>query len=293
MKEGIILSSTCSVCKSEASIRMRLTNDVYYCKKCDLFFAPDVRFNHSFISELDETTRYKALESLRYSNFSIIIDRLKKTTEKSGQVAGLEVGNGYGWFLDIAKKNGIDCVGIEPEEEMFNFCVSKGHQMVRGFFPNDLVNEELYDFIIFNDVLEHIPDINFVVENCYKRLKDGGYVIVNIPLHTGFFYRMGSVFYKLGITSFMNRLWQFNFHSPHFYYFNNKSLIKVFEKNNFNLVDYHKLESIDSTDIKSRILMDNSLKKYANIISPLIKISLLIKGIFPEDIGCFYFKKNS
>ena len=92
------------------------------------------------------------------------------------------------------------------------------------------------DIIIFNDALEHIPDIGKVMNSNSNHLFQSGLLIVNIPVQSGLFYLGYVAFYHLGINSFLNRMWQFNFKNPHLYYFTKKNLIDLAYRNGLELI---------------------------------------------------------
>jgi SAM-dependent methyltransferase len=281
---------TVCLCGENTQVKYKLKENVYYCKSCNLFFAPEAKFKMDFQSMLNEDLRVKGLKELRMANFEKIIDNLKK--HKSDNISGLEIGSSYGWFLEKAQQNNIKCVGIEPEHSMWEISVKKGFDVLEGFFPEVLPNDfNKVDFIIFNDVLEHIPDVNSVLDTCYRYLKEDGVIIINIPQSSGVFYKLAQLFYFFRIKTFLNRLWQFDFHSPHFYYFNKKSLTKVLQKNNFYVLDYHPLETIREESVSQRINSDYSSSHYSKLLVPLVKLIIPVLSKLNEDIGCFYCKK--
>jgi 2-polyprenyl-3-methyl-5-hydroxy-6-metoxy-1,4-benzoquinol methylase len=203
----------------------------------------------------------------------------------------LEVGCSYGWFLDLCTKNKINCIGIEPETRFNDYYIEKGHQVINGFYPAALDEKEKFDFIIFNDVLEHIPDINNVIIANHKFLKTEGLIIVNIPIQSGLFYRIAVLCYHIGIKSFLNRMWQFDFHSPHLYYFTKKNLKNIFRGKGFECIEIKPMQVIDASQMKNRIAEDQSIGKaklwfftfWSYLITPFTK--------FKPDIFCFFFKK--
>jgi 2-polyprenyl-3-methyl-5-hydroxy-6-metoxy-1,4-benzoquinol methylase len=273
-----------------AKLYYRLDNNVYYCNHCELYFAPDTSFNHSFESSLDETSRTSALKELRLNNFIKIIKELKNVLPEDA--FGLEVGSSYGWFLEIAKANGIDCIGIEPEHTIWNYANNKGLKVIKGFFPDDLpIDNNQFDFIIFNDVFEHIPEVEMALQKCRELLKPNGILIINLPQSTGIFYKIAHLLYKLKIKTFLNRLWQFNFHSPHFYYFNKNSIENILRRNKLSVFLYHRLDTLTKGSIENRITSDKKAIIYVKPISLFIKLAFPILNHLNEDIGCYYAKK--
>jgi len=75
---------------------------------------------------------------------------------------------------DISKTKIYNCKKIQQQIGAENI----------SFFIKDLKtykNEEKYDFIFSNHVLEHVVDNKLVIKNLVASLKDGGYIYVQIP----------------------------------------------------------------------------------------------------------------
>lgn len=85
-----------------------------------------------------------------------------------------------------------------------------------GYFPDALTPDESFDAIVFNDVIEHIPDIASALDACNARLSENGLLVLNLPNSRGFFYRLSKIFARLGWRNPFNRLWQKDLPSPTF-----------------------------------------------------------------------------
>lgn len=283
----------CPICQSHSKICFVLKHPVYECISCRLKLAPSASFNHSFESDLNENERVVGLKKLRYSNFEKIVQRISNYFINKN-ISGLEVGSAYGWFLDVCRKKGIQCIGIEPEEKFHPLYKQEDYKVQKGFYPDVLSNRnERFDFIIFNDVFEHIPDIHTVMRANQCLLRKKGLLIINIPLQGGFFIRLSELIYTLGIKSFLNRMWQFDFHSPHLYYFSKNNLKTLAEQYNFDLLDYLPMNTLDFNSLKERVKSDNkNFSVQASLISNSIFLLRPLLSVSQEDIGCFFFIKQ-
>ena len=283
--------STCPVCGSPLKVKFKLRFNVYRCANCGLLHS-DAEFEHSFQSDLESESRDIGLKQLRLNNFATIIKELK--SEKPGKLTGLEIGSGNGWWLETCKANDIKCTGIEPEHIYENYHKENNLDVVYGFYPDVSPKKQGgYDFIIFNDVFEHIPDINSLVESLKTDLADDGILIINIPMSTGFFYRMATLQHKLGLNSNMTRMWQFNFHSPHMNYFNEVNMKMLLDKHGFSCKQVLKLNTLDFSSVKERILADKGVNKLkaAVMTTALTLMKPVILNSEP-DIKAFFFKKK-
>ena len=112
-------------------------------------------------------------------------------------------------------------------------------------------------------------------------------------MSSGFFYRTAMLMNKLGFKSFLERLWQFNFHSPHMNYFNQKNLEILLRKHGFIKQADHELDSLDFSTLKERIKADSGISKFktAVLTSGLLLLKPVILTAKP-DIRVFFFGKN-
>ena len=284
--------SSCPVCGSPLKLKYRLRFNVYQCTNCGLQHS-DAQFEHSFESDLDPDARDGALKKLRVKNFIDIIAKLK-AAKNNALGEGLEIGSGNGWWLDVCAGQRVKCVGIEPERTYENYHKQHNLDIVYGFYPDVSPKKPGgYDFIIFNDVFEHIPDINSLVESLKKDLADDGILIINIPMSTGFFYKWAVRLHRLGQSNTLTRMWQFNFHSPHMNYFNEENLKLLLSKHGFSAVDVFKLKSLDIDSTKDRILADKGMSKWkASAMASALKLMKPAITNSEPDIKAFFFKKK-
>ncbi|WP_426670393.1 class I SAM-dependent methyltransferase [Mucilaginibacter sp. McL0603] len=281
---------TCPVCGNLLKLKYKLKFNVYKCDSCGLLNS-DAQFEHSFQSDLESDSRDIGLRQLRLKNSDTIIKELQR--QKGGNLSGLEIGSGNGWWLETCKKNNIDCIGIEPERIYENYHKANNLNIIYGFYPDVSPKKETgYDFIIFNDVFEHIEDINGLVENLKKDLSDNGILIINLPMSTGFFYKMAIKMHKLGFSSSLTRMWQFNFHSPHMNYFNEPNMKLLLTKHGFSATDVLKLETLDFSSVKERIMADKQMNRLkAWFMTTAITLMKPFITSSEPDTKAFFFKK--
>ncbi|WP_413719776.1 class I SAM-dependent methyltransferase [Silicimonas sp. MF1-12-2] len=235
-------------------------------------------------------TGVDGLEDLRKSNFEVLLHRLEKMRPLAG-LRILEVGCSKGLFLEMAKSRGMIEKGVEPEFAMAEAARSKGFNVIDGFFPNALLEEERFDIIIFNDVFEHLPDPKGALLACRKHLSSDGILTINLPSSHGVFFRISKALWRLGWAGPYERLWQKGFPSPHTFYFNPDNLRNLVEETTgMRQIDQHALPSIHPKGTRERVRAT-----YKGIIGELISIGALCISIFlpvlPQDISVSYFEK--
>jgi SAM-dependent methyltransferase len=147
----------------------------------------------------------------------------------------LDVGCAKGIFLKIDGNAGYTVTGLEPNEQFVQEIRSWSGTVINGFFPDAAaLSNKTFDVIIFNDSIEHIPDLGQVVKGIKDHLADNGIVIINVPTSDGLIFQTAGLLNKFGMNKPFDRLWQKNYSSPHIHYFNKRNLKLLFEKNGFS-----------------------------------------------------------
>lgn len=102
-------------------------------------------------------------------------------------------------------------------------------------------------------MLEHIPNVETVLEECKKRLENGGVVVVNAPDSRGVFYRLSKFLARLGLPGAFRRMWQYGLPSPHLYYFDKISVDRLAIASGYRVVAERELPSIVTKGLFGRI----------------------------------------
>jgi SAM-dependent methyltransferase len=239
---------------------------------------------------VDESARIPALRELRRRNAAVILSRLAKV--RQGPLQGLrlcDIGSGYGWFLEEAARLGCACLGIEPDPRVGQSGgaqTSHSNFSVRiGQFPDALDPEERFDVLCFNDVLEHLPDIDACLAACHRHLAPEGLLSIAIPSSEGLFYRLSALLSRFGFGAGFDRLWQKGFDYPHLYFFNSRNLPRLLASQGFQLVASDSLPGLQLSSLWQRLRMSKThslpfcVLAYAGILL-LYPIAL----IAPKDI---------
>lgn len=254
-----------------------------FCKNCKYEGST---FNSSINAEnihekIDEVDRERALEYLRKNNFKKLLDEIKKI-KSSGSL--LEIGSAHGWFLQMASKQFL-VSGIEPDKHFYESSLKLNLDVRFGFFPEILNENEKFDIVIFNDVLEHIPDLTSVLNSCYNHLKKDGLLIINLPNSNGLVYKLSKFLFLFGIHGFFERLWQKDLPSPHLHYFNLYNLQFLLEENKFKVIRSGKLSSLNTKGLWERISYTRDYSSYKKAVLFFFIITLIpIIKVFPSDI---------
>jgi 2-polyprenyl-3-methyl-5-hydroxy-6-metoxy-1,4-benzoquinol methylase len=278
-----VLLHSCVVCKSETVSRRDPA--LWRCRTCgywgSIFPAAAVDANRSAI---DEERRIAALAGLRTANSQTIFRALARHVPLAGARL-CDVGCAYGWFLKTAEEFGVRGLGIEAEAPVADAAQGQGVNVRTGFFPDCLSDNERFEIITFNDVLEHLPEIDRVLEVCHRHLVARGLLSIVIPSSRGSVFRLGGALARVGIRGPWDRLWQRDFSCPHVHYFNATNLAALVQRHGFELLDSQSLPSLRIKGLWSRLRMDANSKFLPSLagwtgmvlLSPLLRVT-------PSDI---------
>lgn len=216
---------------------------------------------------VDESRREKGLRSLRVNNFKRLLKEIGFLKPTRGSL--LDVGCAHGWFLEEAKKQ-YNVVGIEPDTYICETTQKRGLLVRSGYFPDVLNREEKFDIIIFNDVFEHMPNINNIIMQCWNHLNNDGLLVLNLPNSRGGFYKITKFFAKIGCPKPFDRMWQKSLPSPHLHYFCPATLSQLLQKNEFSVIKNGVLPAIRLSGLYSRINYTGGYGFIGNIIIYLL-----------------------
>ena len=272
----------CPVCQSELSAGYRSWH--LLCKSCGYEKAnlqPTINL-HSAHQLIDEDARETGLRDLRISNFKKLLRSIKSLNPSGGRL--IDVGCAHGWFLETAI-NDFDVFGLEPDKNVFDVTSRRGLPVRMGYFPDALDESEKFDVIVFNDVIEHIPDIERTLASCHQRLNEDGLLVLNLPSSNGIFYGLSKIFCRFGYPGFFERLWQKDLPSPHLHYFNLTNLIYLLKNSGFDVKIKGDLSTLSLSGLYTRVSYAGNLSVVACVLVCIgVALVLPILKILPSDI---------
>ena len=136
----------------------------------------------------------------------------------------MDVGAASGAFVKVAKDDGWDAEGIEPCGHLVRWAVEKlGLDKLHSGTLEDVGKGKRFDIITMFDVIEHMNDPKNAIYLVSNLLKDGGYVVTNIPDISTIIPRM------------MGARWPF-YASCHLYYYTPETLDFLMRKKGFKRI---------------------------------------------------------
>jgi len=260
---------------------------IYECDTCGLLKSnlppqiPEVRST----SRVDEAGRLRGLSGPRRMSNAVILDALEGLFGNRTRTI-LDVGCGHGLFMTDATNRGFSCQGIEPDANVFEVVAAKGYVVRRGYFPEVLPGECVFDAIVFNDVFEHMPDAAATLDACRHHLAPNGILVLNCPSRSGFFYRLADLLDRLGLHGPFDRLWQRGLPSPHLWYFSPEDLHRLANAHGFEVSRTIRLAPLGLAGLKQRIFHiqgQSKLMSWSALLATLVVLPFLT--LLPKDTG--------
>lgn len=279
-------------------MRSRVCGWTFYCDSCNYWAAYleqniNSHDDYIFSDERSDGEVISFLDRIRIKNFNTILDDAELMHAKK-TLKILDVGCASGLFIKTASERGHVVTGVEPNSIMAQIALAKGFDVINGYFPAAIPPKSKFDLIIFNDVFEHIPDVNEILHFCKIHLNNDGVLVINLPNSGGVIFRLAKILAQFGLMGPWQRLWQIMFYTPHLHYFNSSSLDKLLIKYNFNNNSGSKpLEALSLTGLWDRLAIDKS-NNMVNRVLLFVGIILFypITKILEKDAFYSIYKKE-
>lgn len=181
-------------------------------------YQKDYYFGDEYV---DYTKDRRALEI----NFTKRVSLLLSLVKKKSKLQVLEIGSAYGFFLNAIKPYSKETLGFEMSQDGVNYANKNFNVNTtnKNFLKTKIKNQQ--DIVVMWDVIEHLRYPEKYIEKISKTLKKGGIV----ALTTG------------DIGAFIARKkgngWRMIHPPTHLYYFTQKSLEILLEKNGLEPIE--------------------------------------------------------
>jgi 2-polyprenyl-3-methyl-5-hydroxy-6-metoxy-1,4-benzoquinol methylase len=224
---------------SEIIFSTRKTPDNYHyrivkCSQCGLLYSNPILKNNK-IYELYKESKFDydvELENLK-ETYGYYLKKVEKLIPSKENL--LEVGCGNGFFLEKALEMGYKNVyGIEPCDEAIKKAplIVKNNIIPEGF-DKKYFKDNFFDVICIFQVIEHIVDVDKLLEGCFKCLKKGGVVLC----------------ISHDVDSFSSKMLKDRcpiINNEHIYIFSKKTIQKIFLKKKFKVIEIGSVANIYS-----------------------------------------------
>lgn len=225
----------------EMEIEFKSSMEIYFCESC-LYVNIPCTISRDFFFE-----DYFYLSSVNkelMEHFRLLADHIKNI--KSNFV--LDVGSNDGILLEQLLKKDINCLGIDPSENVSKIANENGFQTIVGFFDKKAVEKIKTNFgnpdmITASSVFTHLESPGLFFKNCKDLLYKKGKVLIEVEYLSDI------------VSNFAFE--RFYFDRPHYYSL--FALVKLAESYGFKLEDAE-LINVHGGSIRATFTNQNSCK---------------------------------
>ncbi len=180
----------CAVCDEDDIIPWYRVNGwvLRKCSRCGFIFL-DPRPERSYYKNLyDPLSQYEYLvDGVHYIEkekdfidaYNNWLSDIEKMISK-GRL--LEIGSALGYFLEAARRRGWEVYGVEVSSGGVRHCKERyGIDAFCGEIKEAGIPSGYFDCIVILHTLEHVYDPMEVISECYRVLRPGGLLVIEIP----------------------------------------------------------------------------------------------------------------
>jgi 2-polyprenyl-3-methyl-5-hydroxy-6-metoxy-1,4-benzoquinol methylase len=217
-------NQNCYLCNKKSSPIYQLNNRaIYRCINDDLFFSFDKQ-NGQFTYDLDyyEFSPYNQTQFFNNIYFKNKLNKIKELFP-NGKPNILDVGCGWGNFLQLLKKNRLSYLGIDLSQQAVDICQEKELNCQKADLINlSKIKGQKYSVITFFQVIEHLKNPLDYLKASKKLLKKNGILLITTPNNNS------------PLRSLFGSKWSVYNTPSHYYFYSKKSLGRLLRTAGFN-----------------------------------------------------------
>ena len=218
----MILCPNC--CKENITIKK--DKEISHCSICNHYVytqleEKEILFSHDHVGEHQQITRETQFKKV----FNFILNKIPNPSF-------LEIGAGFGGYINYANKLGYDCTAVDIDDYYRNNYLQAGIKFIQQDVNNFDINNSSNIYIL-SHILEHIENPKTLLKKIGKQKVK--YLIVEVPSSHGMIFKLSKLLLLVNVFFVWNRLWQKSSNSPHLHYFSDKSIYKLFNDSDFEI----------------------------------------------------------
>ncbi len=195
------------------------------CSNCNLVYMNPRDKDIASLYEGAEDPYYFSSKEDRHISFERDLKELHSVLNLSSGIGKklLDVGCSYGFFMDVAQKQGWEVYGCELSKKQSAYASQIHKNVCNQPLGQCGFKENYFDVIVLYDVLEHVTSPSVFLKEAMRFLKKGGVVAITTP-----------DFSSLS-AYIMGRFW-INLARMHLYYFTPNTIKKLFQKTGLEII---------------------------------------------------------
>ena len=172
--------SNCIICGSHRLKRMDRYAGAFLCKcgSCGFIFSLKIPSEEELAEYYKNYGQEEYISPITIKRYNELLDGFEKY-RKNNRI--LDVGCGFGHFLEAARKRGWEVFGTEYTARAVETCEKKGIRMAQGSLANAQFPDGGFDMITSFEVIEHINNpIDDLMEK-RRIIRTGGALYITTP----------------------------------------------------------------------------------------------------------------
>ena len=170
--------------------------------------------------------------------FQTELRRIHQLIDFKKGMKSLDVGAGLGKSMIALTEAGFDAYGFEPSRPFYERAISKMRispdRLKPGMIEDTDYPDNMFDFITFGAVLEHLYDPSASIVKAMRWLKQGGLMHIEVPSSDWLINKLINAFYRLKQTDYVGNISPM--HNPyHLYEFGLRSFQEHGKKNDYEV----------------------------------------------------------
>ena len=296
LKHKTISGIKCNVCGSSCVILkfakeiIKASADLLECCNCGLvFLKQEAKAIHEEDKYWDSSKQAGVYldENIEERTKNDFLRKLELISKFGIHGDLLDIGCGTGQFLNIAKGEGWNVYGLDISSQAAKIAQEKYDIQVFIGKPEIFDGSGIsFDCVTMWDVIEHFTEPDKVISAIRPKIKKGGLLVIRTPNENALTRTLVRVFAFFGLNSFL----KYVYYTPHYFYFNAKTLKKLLVDNGFKIVGQF-LENTDESFAKKKIQAHyKTSDKF--IVSFFIPVVLFVSRVFHKQNKLVFFAKK-
>jgi len=257
----------CPIChSSQVSYFATKSNYVFFrCIECKTIFLkklPTAKDLHIYYKKNFSYSDGLINEKTIRNQAHLILKALVRIAPKAKTLC--DVGSGFGFFLDEARKDRYVTIGIEPSRKIAELALKKlGIISYVGSLEEYIsLHKKQFDIVTCIHVIEHVQNPKQFIQNLLKLVKSGGILYLETPNSDSHLLYIEKGDYTFLIPP--DHLWIFSIHSVLHFLSNKVELIKI---NTYSYPE-HFMGIVKQAIKKTKSKTSSQKPNYSNILRP-------------------------
>ncbi len=217
--------SVCPHCNTVAQWRFRIKKrDIFRCPGCGIEFVGNI----ATVKVKKTIKNYQSVYATEYAReefsyrpyFHKLLSFLPKRAVGSILI---DIGCCQGFVLQIAQDCGFRVMGVDASPAMVKIARDRGFTVYQEIFERLSLPARKFTVVTLLQTLEHVKNLDEVLEKIYRLLQPGGYLIVTTPDREGFLGKL------------MGKYWFTYYNHEHLYFFSKLAIKNLLIKHKYHI----------------------------------------------------------